>query len=73
MMTLSYAIGIVLALVVGGSIGLLLTAAHYQRAGSRQLRFEQEIAQDAELYLAARAMLQRYRQTGPRGNDATAP
>ena len=68
-----YAIAIVIALLVGGAIGLLLSAAHHQRGVSRQLRFEQEVTQDAELYAAVRARLRQYRPAGPRDNDPAAP
>lgn len=67
------AIAIVIALLVGGAIGLLLSAAHRQRDVSRRMGFEQEVTQDAELYAAARAGLCQYRPAGPRDNDPTAP
>jgi len=66
-----YGIGIAMAPLAGAGIGLLVMAAHYQRAAAQRRRYEQEVAQDAELYAAARASLRRYQGTGPR--DSTAP
>lgn len=66
-------IGIAMALLTGGAIGLLLTVAHYQRAAARRQRYEQEAAQDRELYAAARAAIRRYRPTRPRNSTAPSP
>ncbi len=73
MMTMIYGIGIAMALLAGGAIGLLLTVAHYQRSAAREQRYEQEIAEVAELYAVARASLKRYGASGPRNNTPRAP
>ena len=65
-MTVIYGIGIMMALLAGGAIGLLLTAAHYHRVAARYQRYEQEIARDRQLYAAAQAVLQHYKSTGSR-------
>lgn len=65
-------IGMAMALLTGGVIGLLLTAAHYHRAAARQRRYEREIAQDAELRAVAQATLQRYQPTGSGNRKVTA-
>jgi hypothetical protein len=62
-------IGIVMALLTGAAIGLLLTAAHYQRAAARRQRYEREAAQDRKL----RAAAPRYRPAGPRNSKAPSP
>lgn len=62
-------IGIAMALLTGVAIGLLLAAAHYQRAAARRQRYEQEAAQNRELRAAAR----RYRPTGPENSTAPSP
>ena len=72
-MNMIYGIGIAMALLAGGAIGLLLTVTHYQWSAARQQRYEQEIAEVAELYAVARASLQRYGASGPRNNPPRAP
>ena len=59
-------IGIAIALLTGAATGLLLAAAHYQRAAARRQRYEQEAAQDRELYAAAQATMRRYRPAAGR-------
>jgi hypothetical protein len=67
-------IGIAMALLTGAAIGLLLTEARYQRAAARRQRYEQEAAQDRELYdAAARAARRRYRPAAPRNSTAPSP
>jgi hypothetical protein len=61
-MTMIYALGIMMALLCGGAIGLFLTAAHYHGVAARHQKYEQEIARDRELYAAAQAVLQHYSQ-----------
>jgi hypothetical protein len=62
--TVIYGIGIMMALLAGGGIGLLLTVAHYHRVATRYQRYEQEIARDRELYTAAHAVLQHHKSMG---------
>jgi hypothetical protein len=63
-MTVVYGIGIMVALLAGGSIGLLLTVVRYRLVAARHQKYEQEVARDRELYAAAQAVLQRYKLTG---------
>jgi hypothetical protein len=72
-MTVVYSIGIAMALLIGGVIGLLLTAAHYQRAAWQRQRYERDVTEDADLYAAAQAAVRRYKTTGPRNSTTTAP
>jgi len=53
-------IDIVIAMLTGAAIGLLLAVTRYQGVATRQERYEQEIARDAELYARAQAILQRH-------------
>ena len=62
-MTVIYGIGIMMALLAGGAIGLLLTVAHNHRAAARYRGYEQEIARDRELYAAAHAVPQHHKST----------
>jgi hypothetical protein len=62
-----YGIGIAMALLTGGIIGLILTLAQYQRLAARRQRYEQEVARDRELHAAAtQTALRRYGPTWPR-------
>jgi hypothetical protein len=72
-MTALYSIGIAMALLIGGVIGLLLTAAHYQRAAWQRQRYERDVTEDAELYAAAHAAARRYTTTEPRNSTTTTP
>jgi len=63
-MTVIYGLGIMMALMAGGAIGLSLAVAHYHRVAARYQRYEQEIARDRDLYAAAQAVLQHYKSTG---------
>jgi hypothetical protein len=62
--TVIYGIGIMMALLAGGGIGLLLTVAHYHRVAARYRRYEQELARDRELYAAAQAGRQHHKPAG---------
>jgi type II secretory pathway component PulJ len=62
-MTMIYGIGIMMALLGGGAIGLFLAVAHYHRVAEQHRKYEQEISRDRELYAAAQAVLQRYKST----------
>ena len=72
-MTVVYGIGIMMALLAGGAIGLFLTVAHYHLVAARHQKYEQEIARDRELYAAAQAGPQHYKSTGSSNRKATAP
>jgi hypothetical protein len=52
--------GLVLALLIGGLIGLTLTKAHYDQIPMRQRRYEAEIAEYEEFY-AALALYRRFK------------
>lgn len=64
-------VAIGMAMLVGGAIGLLLAVAHYEHAAAQRQQYEQEIAHDAERYIAAQAALQRYRPARRPDNNAT--
>jgi uncharacterized protein YneF (UPF0154 family) len=66
-------LAIVIALVVGGAIGLLLSAARRQKQASQQLRFERQIARNATLQSASRAGPRQSRPTGPRDEGPAVP
>jgi hypothetical protein len=51
-MVIIYDIGMVLALLTGGAIGLLVTAAHYEQIALRHWAYEKEVAARRELYVA---------------------
>jgi hypothetical protein len=53
-----YDVGLALALLTGGAIGLLVTAAHYEQIALRRWEYEKEIAEGREIY-AALAMFRR--------------
>jgi len=63
-----YGIGIAMSLLAGVAIGVLLTVARYRWIAAQRLRYEQEIAQEAELYAAARTALRRDRPARPPNN-----
>lgn len=53
-----------MALLIGGTIGLFLTLAHYERISSQQREFEREAAEAREFY-ADLAMLRRSKRVSP--------
>jgi len=70
--TMIYCVGIAMALVVGGAIGLVLTTAYHQWSTMQRQRYEQEIAEDTVLYAAARASGERYSPTWSRNKTPKA-
>lgn len=60
-MIVIYELAIMMALPVGGAIGLFLRAAHHHRVAARCRKYEQEIARDRELHAATQAVLQHYK------------
>jgi hypothetical protein len=64
-------IALALALQVVGAIGVLLTVGRGQWSAPQNHRYEQEAAQNAAHYAAARATLRRYQRPGPRNNPPT--
>ncbi|HEY1699634.1 MAG TPA: hypothetical protein VGG75_07975 [Trebonia sp.] len=72
-MTVVYGIGIMLALLAGGTIGLLVTEARYHLVVARHRQYEQEVAEDRELRVAAQVRLQRYLSAGSGNRKTTAP
>jgi hypothetical protein len=73
MVTMICDVGLVMALQVGGAIGVLLTLLHHQRSAAREQAYEREVAQDAALYAAAQATAERYMRRGPRNRTQAAP
>jgi len=57
-MIILYDVGLLLALLIGGAIGLLVTAAHYEQIALRRWAYEKEVAENREFY-AALGMLRR--------------
>jgi hypothetical protein len=51
-----YDVGLVLALLIGGAIGLLVTAAHYEQIALRRWTYEKEMAERREFYAALGAL-----------------
>ncbi len=51
-MVILYDVGLLLALLIGGAIGLLVTAAHYEQIALRQWAHEKEMAERREFYAA---------------------
>jgi len=65
-----YDVGLVLALLIGGAIGLLVTTAHYEQSALRRWAYEKEMVERRELYAA----LGSYRRIKPgRAPDDEAP
>jgi hypothetical protein len=62
--TIIYSVGLAMALLTGGAIGLVLTLAHYERISSRQREYEREIAEGRDLY-AALAMFRHIKPVDP--------
>ncbi len=51
-MVILYDVGLLLALLIGGAIGLLITTAHYEHIALRRWAYEKEIAEHREFYAA---------------------
>ena len=51
-MAILYDIELLLTLLIGGAIGLLVTAAHYEHAAQRRWAYEKEVAAGREVYAA---------------------
>lgn len=72
-MTVACGIGIMLALLAGGTISLLVTEARYHLIVARHRQYEQEVAEDRELCVAAHVRLQHYLSAGSGSRKRTAP
>ena len=70
-MTIVYDAGLVLALLVGGAIGLLVTVSHYEQIALRRWQYEKEVTEGRELY-AALAMFRRIKPEHPSDDEASA-
>ncbi len=70
-MVILYEVGLVLALLIGGVLGQLLTASHYEQIAARQREYEKEMAEGRELY-AALAMFRRVKTRGTSDDKASA-
>jgi hypothetical protein len=66
-----YYVGLLLALLTGGVIGLLVTAAHYEQIALRQRAYEEEMAERREFY-AALGMFRHIRPDHARRDEASA-
>jgi hypothetical protein len=53
-----YDVELLLTLLIGGAIGMLVTAAHYEQTAHRRWAYEKEMAEGREIY-AALAMFRR--------------
>jgi len=69
-MFILYDIGLILALLIGGLIGLLLAKSRYDQMAMRQQQYEAEVARYLEVY-AALALSRRI--TSGTSADETAP
>ena len=49
-MTIIYGIGLAMALLIGGAIGLLVMAAYYEQIALQQREYEREVAERRHLY-----------------------
>ena len=63
-MVILYDAGLVLALLVGGAIGVLVTAAHYEHLAFQRWAYEKEVADGREVH-AALAMFRRIKSDHP--------
>lgn len=66
-----YYVGLLLALLTGGAIGLLVTAAHYEQIALRQWAYEKGMAEGREFY-AALGMLRHVRPDHAADDEASA-
>ena len=71
MVGILYDVGLVLALLIGGVMGLLLTTAHYEQIAIRRREYEAQIAEGREI-LAALALFRRIRPDGSSDDEAPA-
>jgi hypothetical protein len=70
-MVILYDIGLVLALLTGGAIGVLVTAAHYEQLALKRWAYEKEVAEGREFH-AALAMFRRIKPDHPADDEASA-
>jgi hypothetical protein len=69
--TIIYSIGLAIALLTGGAIGLFLMLAHYERISSQQREYERELAEGRDFY-AALAMFRHIKPVDPNDDEASA-
>lgn len=70
-MAMLYGVGLAMALLTGGTVGLFLTAAHYERIASQQREYEKEMAEGRDFYVAL-AMLRHIKPVNPADDEASA-
>jgi hypothetical protein len=70
-MVIFYGVGLVLALITGGAIGVLVTAAHHEQLAFRRWAYEKEVAEGREFH-AALAMFRRIKSDHPTDDKAPA-
>jgi hypothetical protein len=51
-MVILYDVELFLTLLIGGALGMLVTAAHYEHAAQRRWAYEKEVAAGREVYAA---------------------
>ena len=71
-MIILYDVGLVLTLLIGGAIGVLVTAAHYEQTAHRRWAYEKEMAEGREIY-AALGMFRRIKPVQPTANKERVP
>jgi hypothetical protein len=63
-----YDVELLLTLLIGGAIGMLVTAAHHEQAALRRRAYEREMAEGREIY-AALAMYRRVKTAHPSDDE----
>ena len=67
-MVILYDVELLLTLLIGGAVGVLVTAAHYEQAARRRWAYEKELAEGREIY-AALAMFRRIKPVHPSDDE----
>ena len=67
-MVILYDVELLLTLLIGGAIGMLVTAAHYEQTARRRWAYEKELAEGREIY-AALAMFRRIKSAHPSDDE----
>jgi hypothetical protein len=71
-MVILYDAGLLLALLIGGAIGVLVTAAHYEHLAFQRWAYEKEVADGREVH-AALALFRRMKPNYPADDAYPAP
>lgn len=70
-MAIIYGVGLAMALLTGGAIGMFLTNAYHERIAPQHRQYEKEIAGDRDFY-AILATLRPIKPVNPAGSQASA-